>query len=87
MELAGFLKDNPKSSLADLYDEARSVSGYIGYPAYEVSDIFHNWGTKLKKLGYQWLRHKGGTLSKSKKKHEVNIFFEPSKNLKLKKNE
>ena len=85
MELAGFLRDNPKASLVDLYDEARGISRYVGLPTYEVSEKFHNWGSKLQDLGYQGLRHKGGTLSGLKKKHEVNIFFEPSKSLQIKK--
>jgi hypothetical protein len=79
-----FLKDNPKASLAELYDEMRALAPYENIPAYEVDEIFHGFASILQKSGYQGLRHKGGVLSSRPKKHEVNIYWNPGKDLNIK---
>ena len=76
-----FLEENPKASLAELYDEMRALSSYENIPIYEVEAYFHELNSILQKSGYKGLRHKGGVLSSRPKKHEVNIYWNPGKDL------
>ena len=79
-----FLEENPKASLAELYDEMRALSSYENIPIYEVEAYFHELNSILQKSGYKGLRHKGGVLSSRPKKHEVNIYWNPGKDLDIK---
>ena len=79
-----FLEENPKASLAELYDEMRALSSYENIPIYEVEAYFHDLNSILQKSGYKGLRHKGGVLSSRPKKHEVNIYWNPGKDLDIK---
>ena len=79
-----FLKDNPKASLAELYDEMRALAPYENISASEVDDYFHGFASILQESGYKGLRHKGGVLSSRPKKHEVNIYWNPGKDLNIK---
>ena len=76
-----FLDENPKASLVELYDEMRALAPYEDIPAYEVDEYFHGFASILQESGYQGLRHKGGVLSSRPKKHEVNIYWNPGKDL------
>ena len=76
-----FLNENPKASLVELYDEMRALAPYEDIPAYEVDEYFHGFASILQKSGYKGLRHKGGVLSSRPKKHEVNIYWNPGKDL------
>ena len=73
--------DNPKASLVKLYDEMRALAPYENIPDYEVDEYFHEIASILQKAGYKGLRHKGGVLSSRPKKHEVNIYWNPGKDL------
>ena len=79
-----FLEENPKASLAELYDEMRALSSYERIPIWEVEAYFHELNSILQKSGYKGLRHKGGVLSSRPKKHEVNIYWNPGKDLDIK---
>jgi len=79
-----FLDENPKASLVELYDEMRALAPYEDLPAYEVDEYFHGFASILQESGYQGLRHKGGVLSSRPKKHEVNIYWNPGKDLNIK---
>jgi len=79
-----FLEENPKASLVELYDEMRALSSYKRMPMYEVDEYFHELNSILQKSGYKGLRHKGGVLSSRPKKHEVNIYWNPGKDLDIK---
>jgi len=78
-----FIDDNPKASLLDLYDEMRKVSPYHNMPKYEVLDQLYALNGILRNKGYKGLRHRGGVLTSSPE-HEVNIFFDPQKDLNVK---
>jgi len=79
-----FLEENPKASLVELYDEMRALAPYEDIPIYEVEDYFHGFASILQESGYKGLRHKGGVLSSRPKKHEVNIYWNPGKDLDIK---
>ena len=46
-----------------------------------MDEYFHGFASILQESGYQGLRHKGGVLSSRPKKHEVNIYWNPGKDL------
>ena len=79
-----FLDDNPKASLVELYDEMRALAPYENITVGELDEYFHGFASILQKSGYQGLRHKGGVLSSRPKKHEVNIYWNPGKDLDIK---
>ena len=79
-----FLEENPKASLVELYDEMRALAPYENISASEVDDYFHGFASILQESGYKGLRHKGGVLSSRPKKHEVNIYWNPGKDLDIK---
>jgi len=79
--LVFFLEENPKASLVELYDEMRTLSSSKEVPIYEVQDYFQDLNSILQKSGYKGLRHKGGVLHSGTKKHEVNIYWNPGKDL------
>ena len=78
-----FIDDNPKASLLDLYDEMRKLSPYHNMPKHEVLDQLYALNGILRNKGYKGLRHRGGVLTSSPE-HEVNIFFDPQKDLNVK---
>jgi len=79
-----FLDDNPKASLVELYDEMRALAPYEGITPGDLEEYFHGFAFILQKAGYKGLRHKGGVLSSRPKKHEVNIYWNPGKDLNIK---
>jgi len=79
-----FLDDNPKASLVELYDEMRALAPYEGITPGDLEEYFHGFAFILQKAGYKGLRHKGGVLSARPKKHEVNIYWNPGKDLNIK---
>ena len=70
--------------MVELYDQMRTLSSYERVPIWEVHEYFHDLNSILYKSGYQGLRHKGGVLSSRPKKHEVNIYWNPGKDLDIK---
>ena len=70
--------------MVELYDEMRMLSLYKRMPIWEVQEYFYELNSILYKSGYKGLRHKGGVLSSRPKKHEVNIFWNPGKDLDIK---
>jgi len=79
--LVFFLEENPKASLVELYTEMRQLSSSQKMPMYEVQDYFDELNSILMNSGYKGLRHKGGVLHAGNKKHEVNIYWNPQKDL------
>ena len=79
-----FLEENPKASLVELYDEMRTLAPYERVPIYELDEYFYELNSILYKSGYKGLRHKGGVLSSRPKKHEVNVYWNPGKDLDIK---
>ncbi len=82
--ILNFLEENPKASLVELYDEMRTLAPYERVPIYELDEYFYELNSILYKSGYKGLRHKGGVLSSRPKKHEVNVYWNPGKDLDIK---
>ena len=81
-ELLDFIDENPKASLVNLYDEMRDLAPYRQTRSDHVYDIIHDLNNVLRKEGYKGLRHRGGVLT-GNPEHEVNIFFNPQKDLNI----
>ena len=84
-----FLDENPKASLVELYDEMRALAPYAddwggNVTPGDLEEYFQGFGFILQESGYKGLRHKGGVLSSRPKKHEVNIYWNPGKDLNIK---
>ena len=74
------LLTNKDQSLRELYDEMRDAAE----TADEIQGEFETIQHLLERKGYNGLKHLGG-LRTGNKQHEVKIYFEPEKSVKIKK--
>ena len=72
------LSKDPNQTLRELYDEMRDVD----MSADEIQGEFEIIQHLLEKKGYEGLKHIGGLRTKNKP-HEVKIYFNPEKSLKI----
>ena len=76
----------PNASIAQIYDQIKLISNANDLSANTTADLFSSFIEELQREGFGGLTHQGGKKAgKSKRLHQVRIYFDPANSLDINK--